>query len=445
MNHLLLIVSDLEVYTIIETRCIVKQMGIHSERPSFLAPCENNDLNSMFSDNRWRSYDHRLRPNFMGSPVVVTCFVWISSLHSVSEITMDYGVTMFLIERWTDPRLEFNGTEAIDLHSQSNLIDNIWTPDLYFVNEKEGRFHTVTVDNKQIRIYPNGTIIYDIRVSVTLSCSMHLHKFPMDKQSCGMQIETFGYTTKDVIIQWDETNPVYVAKDLELPQFSLGITNVSRCYTNYPLGDYGCLQIVFPLHRELTYYILETYAPSALLVILSWVSFWMHIDATPARASLGITTVLTLTTLSSGARDALPKVSYTKAIDVWMAGCSLFVFAALIEFATVNFLHRTAERSELAMVKKRLEMRDQYNSKKKAYSESVRDVRLSLIGERLALNGDSCNSHTANIYISDDYMEMRASYHRRKAQRMDKLARVVFPTAFLLFNAAYWAIYLGIK
>lgn len=56
------------------------------------------------------------------------------------------------------------------------------------------------------------------------------------------------------------------------------------------------------------YYLIQMYIPSLLIVILSWVSFWINMDAAPARVGLGITTVLTMTTQSSGSRASLPKV-----------------------------------------------------------------------------------------------------------------------------------------
>ena len=63
-------------------------------------------------------------------------------------------------------------------------------------------------------------------------------------------------------------------------------------------------------------------------------------DASPARVSIGLLTVLTTTTMSAGARATLPKVSYIKALDVWMIACLVFVFASLIEYAIVNVLAR---------------------------------------------------------------------------------------------------------
>ena len=57
---------------------------------------------------------------------------------------------------------------------------------------------------------------------------------------------------------------------------------------------------------------IQTYVPSMLIVSLSWVSFWINIDAVPARISLGVLTVLTLTTQSVGVSMSLPRVSYIK-------------------------------------------------------------------------------------------------------------------------------------
>lgn len=74
-------------------------------------------------------------------------------------------------------------------------------------------------------------------------------------------------------------------------------------------GKFTCIEVRFHLERQMGYYLIQMYIPSLLIVILSWVSFWINMDAAPARVALGITTVLTMTTQSSGSRASLPKVS----------------------------------------------------------------------------------------------------------------------------------------
>ena len=80
------------------------------------------------------------------------------------------------------------------------------------------------------------------------------------------------------------------------------------------LGEYSCLRTELILRREFSYYLLQLYIPSFMLVIVSWVSFWLDKDSVPARVTLGVTTLLTMTTQSSGINAKLPPVSYTKAI-----------------------------------------------------------------------------------------------------------------------------------
>ena len=73
--------------------------------------------------------------------------------------------------------------------------------------------------------------------------------------------------------------------------------------------------------------------------MLSWVSFWINHEATSARVALGITTVLTMTTISTGVRSSLPRISYVKAIDIYLVMSFVFVFAALLEYAAVNYTY----------------------------------------------------------------------------------------------------------
>ena len=105
-------------------------------------------------------------------------------------------------------------------------------------------------------------------------------------------------------------------------------------------GAFPCLEIQFVLRRDIGFFLIQVYVPSVLIVILSWVSFWINVEASPARVSIGLLTVLTTTTMSAGARASLPRVSYIKAIDVWMIVCLVFVFASLIEYALVNVMSR---------------------------------------------------------------------------------------------------------
>ncbi|XP_019379402.1 PREDICTED: glycine receptor subunit alpha-2-like [Gavialis gangeticus] len=257
---------------------------------------------------RTSGYDARIRPNFKGPPVNVTCNIFINSFGSIAETTMDYRVNIFLRQQWNDSRLAYSEYPDDSLDLDPSMLDSIWKPDLFFANEKGANFHDVTTDNKLLRISKTGKVLYSIRLTLTLSCPMDLKNFPMDVQTCTMQLESFGYTMNDLIFEWLSDGPVQVAEGLTLPQFILKEDKeLGYCTKHYNTGKFTCIEVKFHLERQMGYYLIQMYIPSLLIVILSWVSFWINMDAAPARVALGITTVLTMTTQSSGSRASLPK------------------------------------------------------------------------------------------------------------------------------------------
>ncbi|XP_052721052.1 glycine receptor subunit alpha-2-like isoform X4 [Crassostrea angulata] len=319
---------------------------------------------------------------------------------------MDFKMSFFLRQRWYDDRLayaeRFNFSKV---ELDNRVMSKVWIPDLYIKNEKKSEVHAVTVPNKLMHLYPDGLVVYSMRVTGTFSCQMYLQKYPLDQQTCSMQMESFGYSTDTLTFQWNDV-PLLTKPNLTLPQFSIGHVTNHTCDITYSNGNstvtFTCLGIDIEMSRSYGYYIIQVYVPSFLIVCLSWVSFWLNIDAVPARISLGLLTVLTMTTQSSGARATLPRVSYIKAIDVWMATCLLFVFIALIEFSIVNVKARVQQR------------------------------RLSLNKLPLLIH----NKEEANVENPEITKKSRDN-----ARRVDKISRILFPTAFFGFNIIYWTVY----
>ena len=102
--------------------------------------------------------------------------------------------------------------------------------------------------------------------------------------------------------------------------------------------------VEFKFRRRLGYFMFHTYIPTCLIVMMSWISFWIKPEAVPARVTLGVTSLLTLSTQHANSQKALPPVSYIKAIDVWSNMCVSFVFLALLEYALVNYAARADAR-----------------------------------------------------------------------------------------------------
>ncbi|XP_070411844.1 gamma-aminobutyric acid receptor subunit alpha-3 isoform X3 [Nothobranchius furzeri] len=381
-------------------------------------PDDSRDNITIFTrilDRLLDGYDNRLRPGLGETVTEVRTNIYVTSFGPVSDTDMEYTIDVFFRQSWRDERLKFDGPMQV-LPLNNLLASKIWTPDTFFHNGKKSVAHNMTTPNKLLRLVDNGTLLYTMRLTIHAECPMHLEDFPMDAHACPLKFGSYAYTNNEVIYLWTQGDEksVAVAED------------GSR------LNQYDLLGHV--------------------------------IGKETISSSTGVTTVLTMTTLSISARNSLPKVAYATAMDWFMAVCYAFVFSALIEFATVNYF---TKRSWAWDGKREgMEIREPFQ----ANMARIKDMRresatltkksnntFNIVGTTYGINvakdqglttisksapGTSAK-HSFLHRFDDPYTEAKKSYNR--VSKVDKISRIIFPVLFFIFNLGYWATYVNRK
>ncbi|KAI4806668.1 hypothetical protein KUCAC02_017483 [Chaenocephalus aceratus] len=359
-----------------------------------------------------------------GAAIPVGIDVQVESIDGISEVNMDFTITLYLRHYWKDERLAFPSRTNQSRTFDSRLVKKIWVPDVFFVHSKRSFIHDTTMENIMLRVYPDGNILYSVRVTVTALCSMDFSSFPLDTQNCSLELESYAYNENDLMLYWKNGNDSLRTDEIVLSQFFIEHF--------HPSSWYNRLFINFILRRHIFFFMLQTYFPTMLMVVLSWVSFWIDRRAVPARVSLGITTVLTMSTIITGVSSSMPQVSYVKAVDIYLWTSFLFVFLSVIEYAAIP----STSNASQAM----------------AFDGCFHDNDMELTPfSRMApaLTSDPLTTPTypdlrptggtrlrrqrsvrenVDLFVSNSYM-------------IDSYSRLAFPLSYLLFNIIYWCLY----
>lgn len=293
-----------------------------------------------------------------------------------------------------------------------------------------------------------------------------------------------AYTSKDVLYRWNEEHSVHVDPNMKMSQFDLISNPVSNYTLSVSSGQYSMLSAMFRLRRHTGSFLIQVYGPCILLVVLSWVSFWLNREATSDRVSLGVTTVLTMTFLGLEARATLPKVPYPTALDYFIFLSFGFIFATIVQFAVVHyytkvgfgevyfeFVNSDETKARRATVPG-TPMRNStplpppppppitHYGRQQGKGREIYSIDMQLTARReevrVQLQNDSCGGSLrkaaaaqAAPQAAPQYPQQHARINRpwdvqqmNSVSQIDKISRVVFPLLFLVINLFYWCTYI---
>ncbi|XP_005795551.1 gamma-aminobutyric acid receptor subunit alpha-6 [Xiphophorus maculatus] len=404
-----------------------------------------SDNITLILDRLLDGYDNRLRPGSGGGITEVKTDIFVTSFGPVSDVEMEFTMDMFFRQMWVDERLKFEGPIEI-LRLNNRMVDKIWTPDAFFRNSKKSISHNMTTPNKLFRIMQNGTVLYTMRLTISAECPMNLMDFPMDGHACPLRFGSYAYTNSEIIFTWRKG----LAGSVECPKESISLLQydlvgqiLSSEIMRLNTGQYSVQVVHFLLQRKLGYYLIQTYIPLIMVVVLSQVSFWINKESVPARTVAGITTVLTMTTLSISARQSLPKVAYATAMDWFIAVCFAFVASALVEFAAVNYF-ATLQANRLKKQRARQD-RLEVLATGSDDDDTISTDSSHQEGLKRRNHSVSCSEvgYTPPVPI---FLQQGSAFPQipqlAGTSPIDLYARILFPLTFALFNLGYWYIYL---
>uniref|UniRef100_A0A1I7WYH1 Neur_chan_LBD domain-containing protein n=1 Tax=Heterorhabditis bacteriophora TaxID=37862 RepID=A0A1I7WYH1_HETBA len=235
----------------------------------------------------------------------------------LTSLQFDYDVDAWLRMAWFDPRLRHGSSRPV-LINEYTFLKKIWRPDPIFTNSKAATFHKVTYLNFFMFIFPSGEVFLNIRVYLKpTAAQIVLCKYPHDSPACSLKISSLGFTQDVVRFEWFSKldDAIQLNHDLQIPELTLLNFNSSICDGTRKSGNYSCLEAHFYLKREIGYHIAQTYIPTAICVVFSWISVWLPEEFVEGRIFVSLTVFLTLSAESNSAKEELPKVSYIKVLQ----------------------------------------------------------------------------------------------------------------------------------
>ncbi len=262
------------------------------------------------------------RPNPEAGPTEVVVDIYILDIDEVNTANQSYDANVFIGLNWKDPRLAHQGAGSVFYRPTE-----IWSPSVQIVNQQR----TWKTFADQLEVLPDGTVYYSQRHWGSFSQPLKLRDFPFDRQAFNIQLMDINYSPKEVAFVAGEYNGI--AEQLSVADWVVtGFETSVEPFTITAADDqFASYKAMVTAKRKSGYFLVKVILPLILIVMMSWIVFWINPQEGSTQISVAITSMLTLIAYRFAVGADMPKISYLTRLDFLILGGTILVFASLIE------------------------------------------------------------------------------------------------------------------
>jgi hypothetical protein len=250
---------------------------------------------------------------------------------------------------WTDPALAFDPESCqceFKVFNDYNIdqflaeIDNRW-PDFTFRNQQGPRW----IQNQSIVQFHDGHVTYSERFTTDFQVDFDFRQFPFDSQQFVISIDSIFPEELFQFFNLEEISAVSSTTGED--EFILQDLTIEISSTPTSKGIVSSYIFSFEAPRHLSYYIFRIFVPILLIILISWVTFFLKNYT--HRIEVASANLLLFIAFSFSLADNYPRLGYLTFLDAVMA--IMFIINALVIVYNV-WLRRLEMNDKVDMVER---------------------------------------------------------------------------------------------
>ena len=240
----------------------------------------------------------------------------------VNNVAQTFTANLATAIRWQDHSLAHQGPGSI-----SKPLTDIWYPSVQILNQQR----LVATFPKVVEILPDGTVVYRQRYWGNFSQPLELKSFPFDTQKLKVIVANVGFGMQSVRLL--PSSDSGISEKFSMPDWT--VTEWDFAAVDLPIeeNDTPVKGMVFSLDvkRDTSYFKYKVIFPLVLIVMMSWMVFWIDPSLVATQISVSVTAMLTLIAYRFALAGLIPRLAFLTSLDFFVLVSTLAVFISMIE------------------------------------------------------------------------------------------------------------------
>ena len=266
--------------------------------------------------------------------------VYLLDIDGIDSVSQSFVANLALVLRWHDPSLAHEGLDSI-----SKDLNEIWHPRVQILNQQR----LVNTFPQSVEIHPDGEVIYRQRVWGNFSQPLELSEFPFDTQRLEITLANLSFGSQKIRLKPSPDSGV--SENLSIPDWE--IMQWDFVAEDLRLDNESSLTpgMVFSLEakRYTNYFRFKVILPLILIVMMSWLVFWIDPSLISSQISVAVTAMLTMIAYRFALAGMLPRLPFLTTLDFFVMASTIMVFLSMVEVVYTAYLS-TDNRLEKARV-----------------------------------------------------------------------------------------------